>query len=65
MGNNILNTFSEWSPRTRTVAANLLSKSPMAARTTCVGDLLTLTDQIFLCGLERVLSQAQATSCDP
>ena len=44
---------------------NLLSKSSMAARTTCVGDLLSLTDQIFLCGLERVLSQARDTSCDP
>ena len=33
MGNNILNTYSEWSLQTRTVAANLLSKSPMVART--------------------------------
>ena len=65
MGNNILNTYSEWSLQTRTVAANLLSKSPMVARTTCIGDLLILTDQIFLCGLERVLSQARATSCEP
>ena len=65
IGNNILNIYSKWSPRTRTVVANLLSKSPMAARTTCVGDLQPLTDQIFLCGLEWVLSQARTTSCNP